>query len=92
MMRALGKGFEKDTEAEGDDDRIGVEALALARQILDAAMNGDAETVRAIATIIDQVEGKPTEHRINETVGEQVVVLRLPVGDEPPEELPPGVE
>ncbi len=92
ILRALAKGFEDDAEASSEDDRIGAQAIALASEIIEAARNGNADKVRAIATLIDQAEGKPTEHRINETVGEQVVILRLPVGDDPPDELPPGVE
>lgn len=87
LLRALGKDADKDTEAAGEDDRLGAMSLDLARQLLEAARNGDAEKVRAIATVIDQAEGKPTEHVIQEATGERTVILRNPP---PPQPLPEG--
>lgn len=92
LKRKLRRGWQDDTEGDEDGEKIGKWARQLAEDLADAIDAGDADKVRSIATLIDQTDGKPLEHRINETVGEQVVVLRLPVGDDPPEELPPGVE
>jgi hypothetical protein len=90
LKRNLRKGWEEDQSDDGE--QIGSLARKLAFDLAQAIDEGDVDKVRAIATVIDQAEGKPTEHRVNETVGEQVVILRLPVGDDPPDELPPGVE
>lgn len=61
LLRLLGKGWEKDTDAESDDDKLGAESIALAKVILEAARNGDPDSARAVAMLIDQAEGKPQE-------------------------------
>lgn len=92
IRRRLARGWETDTEAESDDEKLGIEARALADQAVRLAMAGDAEGVRAICQVIAEAQGKPQEHVVTEQKAERVVVVYKAVPGDNPEELPPGVE
>jgi len=90
--RKLRKGWETDTESD-DGEQVGTLARHLADKMAEAIENGDADTIRSIATVIDQAEGKPqesTHHTGNVNAG--VVILRKPIEGDNPEELPEGVD
>lgn len=44
-----------------DADGMGAKSVEVAEQILDAAILGDTDKVKALATLIAEVEGKPKE-------------------------------
>lgn len=74
LLRALGKDFDKDKDAESEDDRIGSLSLELAEEMIAAARAGDADRVRSIATVIDQAEGKPQERVEHSGSMKQVII------------------
>ncbi len=59
--RKLAKGWEKDTEAENDDEKLGTLARQLADDLATAIDAGDVQRVRAIVDAIAEAEGKPKE-------------------------------
>jgi hypothetical protein len=91
LKRMLREGWETDTDHE-DGEKLGLVARKWAKDVAQAIDEGDADKIRSIASIIDQVEGKPTETRINKGSGKLVVVLDSLAPDDNPEELPPGCE
>lgn len=82
--RKLAKGFETDTEAGPDEERIGALARKLADDLAEAVDRGDDAKVRAIALSIAEAEGKPQE-RVEHSGGAVVRITFTDVPDEVPE-------
>ena len=84
LKRRLRKGYAEDTDSD-DGEQIGTWARQLADDIATAIEKGDADKVRAIATVIDQAEGKPQE-KIEHSGSLKRVSIRL---EDTPTDLEP---
>ena len=79
--------LQADLAANPDKDGYGAKTAALAKAALESAGVGNAEGVRAVALVAEQVEGKLTEYVEQDLKDERTVILRNPPGPQP---LPEG--
>lgn len=86
LARLMAKGRDSDVDEADHELKIGEGARDLAQELLDAALIGDLKKVRALAEIINQVEGKPQEH-VDHTG--DVASIRL-IGFDSPEDAAPA--
>ena len=85
LKRKLRKGWQEDEESE-DGEKVGTWARQLAEDVAQAIDEGDADKIRSIATIIDQVEGKPQE-RVEHSGGGKAISIILEETPSDPEPL-----